>query len=396
MRPLTIWLTLMLTITVLAPAWSDPGVTDTEIRIGQTMPYSGPVSAFGTIGRTEAAYFRKINEEGGVNGRKIILISLDDGYTPAKTVEQVRKLVEQEQVFALFQTLGTAPNAAIQKYTNANKVPVLFAGSVSDKIADPKNYPWTMPWNPPASLDGSVYGKWLLKERPNARIAILFQNDDLGKDYNRGLKTALGEKAASMVVAEATYETSDPTVDSQIIALKASGADTLFAAATPKFAAQAIRKVYDLSWRPTFLISYTGASVETALKPAGLDKSVGLMTAYYAKTDSATWGEDPGFRDYLAFMKKYYPEGNPEDGANSYGYMIAITFVEVLRRCGNELTRENLMRQATSLRDVNNPMLYPGVKVNTSPTDYHPIKQMMMGRFDGKHWVLFGELITAR
>jgi len=382
--------------TVSAQKKYDPGATDAEIKIGQTMPYSGPVSAFGTIGRTQAAYFRKINDEGGVNGRKITLISLDDSYAPPKTIEQVRRLVEEDQVFALFQTLGTAPNAAIQKYTNAKKVPNLFVGSVSEKIADPKSYPWTMPWNPPASLDGSVYGKWLLKERPNARTAILYQNDDLGKDYTRGLKTALGPNAASMVIAEASYETTDATIDSQIISLKASGADTLFVAATPKFAAQAIRKVYDLGWRPTFLLSYTGASVETVLKPAGLEKSVGLISAYYGKSDSATWKGDAGFEDYLAFMKKYYPEGNPEDGANSYGYAVALTFVEVLRRCGDNLTRDNLMRQATGLKDFVNPMLYPGIKLNTSATDYHPIKQMQMARFDGTRWIVFGDVIDAK
>jgi len=382
--------------TVSAQKKYDPGATDAEIKIGQTMPYSGPVSAFGTIGRTQAAYFRKINDEGGVNGRKIALISLDDSYAPPKTIEQVRRLVEEDQVFALFQTLGTAPNAAIQKYTNAKKVPNLFVGSVSEKIADPKSYPWTMPWNPPASLDGSVYGKWLLKERPNARTAILYQNDDLGKDYTRGLKTALGPNAASMVIAEASYETTDATIDSQIISLKASGADTLFVAATPKFAAQAIRKVYDLGWRPTFLLSYTGASVETVLKPAGLEKSVGLISAYYGKSDSATWKGDAGFEDYLAFMKKYYPEGNPEDGANSYGYAVALTFVEVLRRCGDNLTRDNLMRQATGLKDFVNPMLYPGIKLNTSATDYHPIKQMQMARFDGTRWIVFGDVIDAK
>ena len=381
---------------VLAQKKYDPGVTDAEIKIGQTMPYSGPVSAFGTIGRTEAAYFRKINDEGGVNGRKITFISLDDGYAPPKTIEQVRRLIEEDEVFALFQTLGTAPNAAIQKYTNAKKVPNIFVGSVSEKIADPKNYPWTVPWNPPASLDGSIYGKWLLKENANAKTALLYQNDDMGKDYTRGLKTALGPRAASMVIAEASYEITDATVDSQIISLKASGADTLFVAATPRFAAQAIRKVYDLGWRPMFLIAYPGTSVETVLKPAGLEKAVGLISAYYGKSDSATWKGDPGFQDYLAFMKKYYPEGNPEDGANSYGYAAAFVFVEVLRRCGDNLTRENLLRQATSLKDFVNPMLYPGIKLNTSATDYHPIKQMQMARFDGTRWTVFGDVIDAK
>ena len=396
LRLFTFFLLIGVVGTVAAQKKYDPGVTDTEIKIGQTMPYSGPVSAYGSIGRTQAAYFRKVNDEGGINGRKITLISLDDGYAPPKTIEQVRRLVEEDEVFALFQTLGTASNAAIQKYTNAKKVPNLFVGSVSEKIADPTNYPWTMPWNPPASLDGSVYAKWLLKERPNARTAVLYQNDDMGKDYTRGLKTALGAKAASMVIAEASYETTDATVDSQLISLKASGADTLFVAATPKFAAQAIRKVYDLGWRPTFLITYPGASVETVLKPAGLEKSVGLISAYYGKSDSVTWKGDVGFENYLAFMKKYYPEANPEDGINSYGYAVALTFVEVLKRCGDNLTRENLLRQAASLKDFVNPMLYPGIKLNTSATDYHPIKQMQMARFDGTRWTLFGDVIEAK
>jgi branched-chain amino acid transport system substrate-binding protein len=379
-------------------AWADkrydPGISDTEIKIGQTVAYSGPVSAYGTIGRTQAAYFRKINDEGGVNGRRINFISLDDAYVPAKTVEQVRKLIEQDEVFALFQPIGSASNAAIQKYTNAKKVPVIFAGAISEKIADPQNYPWTLPWNPPASGDGRVYGKWLLKDKPGAKLAILYQNDDLGKDYTRGLKSALGDKAGTMVVAEASYETSDPTVDSQIITLKASGADTLFAAVTPKFAAQAIRKVYDLGWRPTFLISYTGASVETVLKPAGLDKSIGLISAYYGILDAKDRKDDPVL-DYLAFMQKYYPEADPYDGINLYGYTVALTFVEILRRCGDELTRANLMRQATSLKEVSNPMLLPGIKLNTSPTDYHPIEQMQMMRFDGTRWVGFGALIDT-
>jgi ABC-type branched-subunit amino acid transport system substrate-binding protein len=378
-------------------AWAEkkygPGVTDTEIKIGNTAPYSGPVSAYGTIAKTHAAYFRKINDEGGINGRKINFISLDDAYSPPRTMEQVRRLVEQDQVFALFQNIGTAPNSAIQKYTNSKKVPALFIGAVSEKLADPRNFPWTMPWNAPATLDGSVFGKWLLKEKPAAKIAVLYQNDDLGKDYVRGLKTALGEKAASMIAAEASYETSDPTIDSQIITLKASGADTLFAAVTPKFGAQAIRKVYDIGWRPTFLLSYTASSVETVLKPASLEKSTGLITAYYTKADTATFKDDPAYQDYLAFMKKYYPDGDPNDAANSYGYAAALSFADLLQRCGDELTRENLMRQATTLKNVQNPMLLPGILLNTSPTDYHPIEQMQMLRFDGARWVRFGEVI---
>ena len=272
---------------------------------------------------------------------------------------------------------------------------MIFAGAISEKIADPRNYPWTLPWDPPATAGGRVFGRWLLKDRPNAKLAILYQNDDLGKDYLRGLKTALGVKATSIVVAEGSYEISDPTVDSQIIALKASGADTLFAAVTPKFAAQAIRKVYDLNWRPTFLISYQGASVETVLAPAGLDKSTGLISAYYGMLDAKYRREAPEIRDYLAFMEKYYPQADPFDGINLYGYTVALTFVEVLKRCGNKLTRANLMHQATNLRDVTNPMLLPGIKLNTSASDFHPIEQMQMMRFDGTKWVPFGDVIDA-
>jgi len=370
-----------------------PGVTDTEIKIGNTAPYSGPVSAYGTIAKAQAAYFRKINEEGGINGRKINFISLDDAYSPPRTMEQVRRLVEQDGVFALFQNIGTAPNAAIQKYTNAKKVPAVFVAAVSEKLADPQNFPWTMPWNAPATLDGKVFAKWVLKEKPAAKIAVLYQNDDLGKDYLRGFKAGLGDKAAAMIIAEASYETSDPTIDSQIIGLKGSGADTLFAAVTPKFSAQAIRKVHDIGWRPTFMVSYTGSSVETVLKPAGLDKAVGIVTAYYTKADTATFKDDPAYQDYLSFMKKYYPAGNADDAGNSYGYAAVLSFVNLLKACGDELTRENLMRQATSLKNAVNPMMLPGITLSTSPTDYHPIEQMQMLRFDGTRWVRFGEVI---
>ena len=354
--PTTRCTALLFSALVVTTVWAEkkygPGVTDTEIKIGNTAPYSGPVSAYGTIVKTQAAYFRKINEEGGINGRKINFISLDDAYSPPKTIEQVRRLVEQDGVFALFQNIGTAPNSAIQKYTNAKKVPAIFIGAASEKLADPQNFPWTMPWNPPATLDGKVFAKWLIKEKPGAKVAVLYQNDDLGKDYLRGFKAGLGDKAASMVIAEASYETSDPTIDSQIITLKGSGADTLFAAVTPKFSAQAIRKVYDIGWRPTFMLSYTGASVETVLKPAGVEKAVGLMTAFFIKMDTATFKGDPGFQDYLSFMKKYYPEGDANDAANSYGYAAVLSFVDVLKACGDELTRENLMRQATSFANT--------------------------------------------
>ncbi len=368
-----------------------PGVTDSEIKIGQTMPYSGPVSAYGTIGKTQAAYFRMINDKGGINGRKINLISLDDGYSPPKTVEQVRKLVEQEEVFALFQTIGTGPNTAIIKYTNSKRVPNLFIGSIAEKHGDPEAYPWTLPWNPTGVLEGTQQGQWLIKKRPKARIAFLYQNDDLGKDLVRGFKIGLGEQGVKSVVAEATYELTDPTVDSQIITLKSSGADVLFLAGTPKFGAQAIRKVYDMGWRPLFLISNTLGAVESTLKPAGLEKAIGLISASYFKVNIEPESSDPAIQDYLAFMRKYYPDANAYDATNVYGYMTAMALVEVLKRCGDNLTRENLMRQATSLNNVALPVLYDGITMNTSPTNHHPIGKMYMARFDGKRWVLLKE-----
>ena len=363
-----------------------PGVSDTEIKIGQTMPYSGPVSAYGTIGKTQAAYFQMLNEKGGVNGRKIKLISLDDGYNPAKTVEQVRKLIEQEEVFALFQTIGSGPNTAIIKYTNSKQVPNLFIGSIAEKHGDAATYPWTLPWNPTGVMEGTQQGQWLIKERPNAKIALLYQNDDLGKDFVRGIKIGLGEKGAKAVVAEATYEIADPTLDSQIITLQASGADVLVLASTPKFGAQAIRKVYDMNWRPLFLVNNTTASIESTLKPAGLEKSIGLITAGYFKSDPEQFIDDPAIQDYLMFMRKYYPEGNANDATNVYGYLTATALVEVLKRCADDLTRENLMRQATSLKNVALPILFEGITLNTSPTNHHPIGKMYAARFDGKYW----------
>lgn len=364
-----------------------PGVSDSEIKIGQTMPYSGPVSAYGTIGKTQAAYFQMINDRGGINGRKIRLISLDDSYSPPKTVEQVRKLVEQEEVFALFQTLGTGPNSAIIKYTNSRKIPNLFIGSIAEKHGDHESYPWTLPWNPTGVVEGTQLGQWLISKRPRTRIAILYQNDDLGKDLVRGFRQGLGEQGARAIIAEATYELSAPTVDSQVITLKASGADSLFLAGTPKFGAQAIRKVHDTGWRPLFLISNTLSAVESTLKPAGLEKALGLITAGYFKGDPEYQKADPAIQDYLAVMQKYYPQANAYDGTNVYGYMTAMALVEVLKRCGDLLTRENLMKQATSLQNVSLPVLYEGITLNTSPTNHHPIKRMHVSRFDGKRWV---------
>jgi branched-chain amino acid transport system substrate-binding protein len=370
-----------------------PGVTDTEIKIGQTMPYSGPASSYGTVGKAEAAYFAKVNAEGGVNGRKITLISADDGYSPPRTVEQIRRLVEQEEVLLIFSVLGTPTNAAVQKYLNVKKVPQLFCASGGSEFGDPPHFPWTMGWRPNYRAEARVYAKYILKARPDARIAVLYQNDDMGKDYLKGLHEGLGEKSG-MIVSEVSYEVTDPTVDSQIVTLKASGANAVLNFSTPKAAAQAIRKVYDLGWKPLHLVSNVGSSVATVLKPAGLEKSVGLLTAAFLKDPTDTqWQTDSSYREWLAWMKQYYPEGDTSDFYNVYGYGLAQTLVHVLKQSGDDLTRDNIMHQAASVKNLALPMLLPGVKLNTTATDYYPIKQMKMQKFDGKQWVLFGDLI---
>jgi len=372
----------------------DPGASDEEIKIGQTMPYSGPASAYGTIGRTEAAYFDMINAQGGVNGRKIRLISLDDGYSPPRTVEQVRKLVEEEQVLFIFQSLGTPPNSAIHKYLNAKKVPQLFVATGATKWGDPQHFPWTMGWQPNYQTESHIYAQYLLKTKPDAKIGVLYQNDDYGKDYLKGLKDGLGDRV-SMIVQEASYEVTDPTVDSQVVSLQASGADTFFILATPKFAAQAIRKAYDIGWRPVTFLNNVSISVASVLHPAGLEKSVGLITAMYGKDPTdPQWAKDKGFQDWLAFMKKWYPQGDTQDINNAYGYGVAQTLIQVLKQCGDDLTRENVMRQAANLKDLELPMALPGIKINTSPTDFFPVKQYRLARFDGKRWVLFGDVLS--
>jgi len=378
---------------VFAQKKYDPGATDTEIKIGQTMPYSGPASAYGTIGRVETAYFQKVNDEGGVNGRKLKLLSLDDGYSPPKTVEMTRKLVEQDEVLFIFQPLGTAANSAIHKYLNAKKVPHLFVASGATKWADPKNFPWTMGWNPSYQTEGRIYAKDILARHPNGKIAVLYQNDDYGKDLLKGLKDGLGDKA-KMIVMEASYEVSDPTVDSQIVSLKGSGADIFVNIATPKFAALAIRKVYDIGWKPVHYLNNVSLSVGSVLTPAGLEKSVGLITTGYLKdaTDVA-WTNDPAMKDFIAFMKKYYPEGNVSDSSNVYGYSAAQALVQVLKQCGDNLTRENVMRQAANLKNFQLPLARPGVAVNTSPADFNVFKSMQLQRFDGKQWVGFGDAV---
>jgi branched-chain amino acid transport system substrate-binding protein len=372
-----------------------PGVTDTEIKLGQTMPYSGPASALSATGKAEVAYFAMINANGGVNGRKITLISLDDGYSPPKAVEQTRKLVESEKVLALFSPLGTAPIAAVHKYVNAKKVPHLFIASNLMRWADPQHFPWTIQTlRPPFPIDAKFFADYILKTRPNAKIAVLYQNDDLGKDYLKGLKDALGDKARTMIVAEASYELADPSVDSQVVALQGSGADTFADFSTPKFGAQAIRRAYDLGWKPLHLIAFPASSVGTVLKPAGLQKAIGLISSAVAKDPSdPQWRDDAAIKEYLAWAKQWYPEGDPMDWNNVFGYSAAQLMVKVLQQCGDELTRENVLRQATAIKDLQLPMMLPGIKVNTSPSDYVPIKQAQLMRFDGERWVRFGEIV---
>ena len=374
----------------------DIGATDKEIKIGQTMPYSGPASAYGTIGKTEQAYIKMINDQGGINGRKINLISLDDSYSPPKAVEQVRKLVEQDEVLFLWQTLGTPSNSAIHKYVNQKKIPHLFLATGATKWGDPKNFPWTMGGQPAYQIEATIYARYLLKTKPGAKIAVLYQNDDYGKDLLKGLKDGLGAKA-SMIVKEASYEVADTTVDSQILSLKDSGADTMFTFATPKFAAQSIRKVFDIGWKPLHFVNNVSAQVTSVLMPAGLEKSVGLITANYIKDiNDPQWANSPDIKAFQEFMKKYYPDGDPKEYNNAYGYMQGHMLMQMLKQCGNDLTRENVMRQAANLKNVELPMLLPGIKVNTSPTDFFPMDQQQLGKFDGKEWKNFGELIDLQ
>jgi branched-chain amino acid transport system substrate-binding protein len=391
---------LVLSVLMIAmpPAFSqkkyDAGATDTEIKIGQTMPYSGPNSAYGTFGRAEAGYFRMINDQGGINGRKINLISVDDAFSPPKTVEQARKLVEEEQVLLLFQPLGTATNSAIHKYMNAKKVPHLFVATGGTKWGDPEHFPWTMGWQPNYQTEAHIYTKYLLQNKPDAKIAVLYANDDFGKDYLKGLHDGFGQQVSRLIIKEVTYEFADPTVDSQIVALQSSGADTLFIIAGPKGAAQAIRKVGDVGWKPLTFIANVSTSVAAVLEPAGLEKSIGLVTALYLKDPTdPQWEKDVAIKTWREWMKKYYPDGNTADILNVYGYGAAQTLVQVLKQCGDELTRDNIMRQAANLKNLEISVLLPGIKINTSPTDFYPIEQLQLARFDGKRWVLFGELL---
>jgi branched-chain amino acid transport system substrate-binding protein len=374
----------------------DTGATDTEIKLGNIMPYSGPASAYGVIGKIEDAYFKMINEQGGINGRKIQFISYDDGYSPPKAVEQARKLVESDEVLFLFGPLGTPSNSAIQKYLNTKKVPQLFVATGATKFGDYKDFPWTMGWQPPYQSEGRIYAKYLLKETPDAKIAIMYQNDDFGKDLLKGLKDGLGAKASSMIIAEESYEVSEPTIDSHIVKLKSTGADVYFSMTTPKFAAQSIKKVAELGWKPMYFQSNVGASVGSVLQPAGFENAQGILSAAYAKDGAdAQWDTDEGMKKFYAFLAKYAPEANKADGSVVFGYGQAQTMVQVLKQAGDNLTRENIMKQAASLKDFAPDTLLPGVKINTSATDFYPIEQLQMMRFKGEKWDLFGDVISG-
>jgi ABC-type branched-subunit amino acid transport system substrate-binding protein len=382
--------------TALAQKKYDTGATDTEIKIGNIMPYSGPASAYGVIGKTEQAYFNKINAAGGINGRKINFISYDDGYSPPKTVEQARKLVESDEVLFIFNSLGTPPNSAIHKYMNAKKVPQLFVATGATKWNDPKDFPWTMGWQPNYQSESHIYAKYLLKEKPGAKIAVLYQNDDYGKDYLKGLKDGLGAKAASMIVAEESYETTEPTIDSHIVKLKSSGADVFFNVTTPKFAAQAIKKAAEIDWKVLHILNNVSANVGSVMKPAGFDASQGILSANYLKDPAdSQWDNDAGNKEFLAFLAKDFPEGDKTNNSVVVGYAVAQTLVQVLKQCGDDLTRESIMKQAANLKDFHTEMLLPGITINTSPTDFAPIDQLQLMRFKGEKWEMFGDVISG-
>jgi branched-chain amino acid transport system substrate-binding protein len=380
----------------LAQKKYDTGASDTEIKIGNIMPYSGPASAYGVIGKTEEAYFKKINAEGGINGRKINFVSYDDAYSPPKTVEQARKLVESDEVLLVFNPLGTPPNSAIQKYLNTKKVPQLFVATGATKWNDPKDFPWTMGWQPNYQSESQIYAKYILKNKPDAKIAILYQNDDYGKDYVKGLKDGLGAKAASMIIVEESYEVSQPTIDSAIVKLKSLNADVFFNVTTPKFAAQSIKKMNEIGWKPMHFLNNVSASIGSVMKPAGFENGQDIISsAYFKDPTDAQWKNDAGMKAWNEFLDKYYPEANRADGAVMYAYNVAQGLVHVLKACGDNLTRENVMKQAASIKDLELGGLLPGVKVNTSPTDFAPISQLQLMKFKGETWELFGDIISA-
>ncbi|QAU44910.1 ABC transporter substrate-binding protein [Bradyrhizobium guangzhouense] len=389
-------LAVTLSTAALAQKKYDTGATDTEIKIGNIMPYSGPASSYSVIGKTEAAYFDKINAEGGINGRKINFISYDDGYSPPKTVEQARKLVESDEVLFIFNSLGTPPNSAIHKYMNTKKVPQLFVATGATKWNDPKEFPWTIGWQPNYQSEAHIYAKYILQNMPNAKIAVLYQNDDYGKDYVKGLKDGLGAKAASMIVAEESYETTEPTIDSHILKLKASGADVFFDASIPKFAAQAIKKIAEIEWKPTHFLNNVSSSIGATIKPAGMEASQGIISSAYIKDPTdPQWKNTDDLKAWNAFLDKYYPEANRTDANVMYGYAVSQSLVQVLKQCGDDLTRANIMKQAANIKNATVGGLLPGVQINTSPTDFAPISQLQLMRFKGDTWELFGDVISG-
>jgi ABC-type branched-subunit amino acid transport system substrate-binding protein len=388
-----------LVLAATSGAWAqkkyDIGATDTEIKIGNIIPYSGPASAYGSVGKAMAGYFKKINDDGGINGRKINFISYDDAYSPPKAVEQTRKLVESDEVLLLFGALGTPSNTAIQKYMNAKKVPQLFLATGATKWNDPKHFPWTMGWLPSYQSEARIYAKYILKEKPDAKIAVFYQNDDFGKDYVKGLQDGLGTKK-SMIIAEESYELSEPTVDSHIVKLKSLNPDVLVVFTTPKFGAQTIKKVGELNWKPTIIMTNVSASTATVMKPAGFENAQGVISAAYAKdTSDPQWNDDPGMKDYKAFLAKYVPEVNVADSSAVTGYNMAQTMAAVLKQCGDDLTRANVMKQAASIKGLQQGGLLPGVLIKTSATDFSPIEQLRLMRFKGERWELFGDVIDG-
>ncbi|WP_407156897.1 ABC transporter substrate-binding protein [Bradyrhizobium sp. STM 3557] len=380
----------------LAQKKYDPGVSDTEIKIGNVEAYSGPASAYGVIGKTEDAYFKMINDQGGINGRKINFISYDDGYSPPRTVEQIRKLIESDEVFLVFNALGTPTQTAVQKYHNAKKVPQLFLATGASKWNDPKDFPWTMGFQPSYRVEARIFAKYILKEKPNAKVVIFYANDDFGKDYVAGIKEIFGDKAKSLIVAEESYETTEPSIDSHIVKLKDTGADVFVNISTPKFAAQAIKKMDQLGWKPMHLMTDVSISIGAVMKPAGLDASEGVLSAGYLKDASdPQWKDDAGMKKFMAFVEKYMPGADVSDTNLVYGFAAAQTMVQVLKQCGDNLTRENVMKQAASLKDFAPDTLIPGIKVNTGPTDFAPIEQLKMMQFKGGKWDFFGDIISA-
>src|ERR1700709_2572425 len=379
----------------LAQKKYDTGASDSEIKIGNIMPYSGPASSYGVIGKTEEAFFKMVNDQGGIGGRKINFITYDDGYRRPMAIEQARKLVESDEVLLIFQSLGTPSNSAIMKYMTPKKVPQRFVASGGTKFGDPKNFPWTMGFQPNYQSEGRIYAKYIRDNFPNSKIAVLWQNDDAGKDQFKGLKDGLGDKV-NMIIADKSYEVSDPSIDSQIVALHDSGADIFFSWAAPKGSAQAIRRVGELNWKPKFFLANTATSVAAVLKPAGLEFSKDIISTAYLKdpTDPA-WKDDAGVKTWQAFMDKYYPDGDKSNANNVYGYVLAQNMVQVLKQCGDDLTRENVMRQAAGIKDFSTEMMLPGIKVNTSPDDFFPIEQMQLRKFDGEGWRLFGDVIDG-